>query len=86
MYAGSRLPSVPIAVTVRLTDDSDRVVYRTSEPFGRDRFDAARLARHLFDVPIDRLTPGRFLLTVAEAADSADGVGPLKAQNAELKT
>ena len=67
IYAGSRLPAVPIAVTVRLTDDGDRIVYRTSEPFGRDRFDPARLARHLFDVPIDRLTPGRFLLTVEAA-------------------
>ena len=67
VYAGSRPPSVPIAVTVRLTDDGDRIVYRTSEPFSRDRFDAARLARHLFDVPIDRLTPGRYLLTVEAA-------------------
>ena len=67
VYAGSRAPGVPIAVTTRITDDNDQVVSRTSEAFGRERFDAARLASHLFDVPIDRLKPGRFLLTVEAA-------------------
>jgi len=64
IYAGARPPSLPIALTVRIADEQNRVVYRVSEPFGAERFDSTRLARHLFDVPIGRLDPGRYLLTV----------------------
>jgi len=69
IYAGGRLPSGPIGLTARITDEHDQVVHRVSEPFARDRFDPARIARHLFEIPLARLNPGRFLLTV-EAAQS----------------
>src|SRR4029434_6705330 len=64
IYAGGRLPPGSIGLTTRITDEHDQVVHRVSEPFARDRFDAARIARHLFEIPLAPLHARRFLLTV----------------------
>jgi hypothetical protein len=58
----------PAALTARIQDANDRTVFHATETLGPDRLSAARAADYRVDLPIDRLPPGPYLLSIEAAA------------------
>jgi hypothetical protein len=51
-------------LSVRIRDVRDKVVFEASQNLKADRFDAARAAEYRLVLPVDKLVPGPFLLTI----------------------
>lgn len=64
VYQGGSASLVPVTVSVRVLDDQGVGVADVSDSLGVDRFGANRAADYLFRLPLDRLTAGRYLLTI----------------------
>jgi VWFA-related protein len=65
VYQGSSGRLQPVDLEIRITDARDSVVSRTRESLAPDRFAGDhRGADYGFEVPLSRLQPGRYLLTV----------------------
>ena len=64
VYNGRRAPTTPVAVSVTITDDSDRRVFSARESLPPDRFNQHHTALFQFQLPLERLGAGRYLLTI----------------------
>jgi len=64
VYHGRRAPAAPVPVTVTITDEADRRVFSVSESLPPDRFNQHHTAPFQFELPLDRLGAGRYLLTI----------------------
>ena len=64
VYQGGSDALTPVALAVRITNDRDTVLANSTGAIGVERFDvASRSASHRFDLPLNVLEPGRYLLT-----------------------
>jgi hypothetical protein len=64
VYQGGNTSPVPVIISVRVLDDQGVGVVDVSDSLGVDRFGTDRAADYLFRLPLDRLTAGRYLLTI----------------------
>ncbi len=67
VYQGGSGRLQPVNLSLRVTDDGDTVVTRTTESLTPDRFANDRGADYGFELPLSRLQPGRYLFTVEVA-------------------
>ena len=64
VYQGGSDALTPVALTVRITNDRNTVLANSTGTIGLERFEvAARAAGHRFEMPLNVLEPGRYLLT-----------------------
>ncbi len=65
IYQGGKAPLGTVAVTARMRDRTDKVIGEGTETLGPDRFYVAgRAADYRFPIPVERLPPGPYLLTL----------------------
>ena len=64
VYHRDRPPASPLPVAVSITNDANQRVFSVNESLAADRFNANFAAPFQFELPIDRLAPGRYLLTI----------------------
>ena len=64
VYQEAGRPPLPASVTARITSTSDRVVWDQVADLGADRFASGRGADYRQDLPLERLEPGEYLLTI----------------------
>jgi hypothetical protein len=69
-YQGGRHTLVPATVTARIVDAANREVISSETPLGAQSFGALRSADYRLAVPVERLGPGYYLLTVSISAAS----------------
>jgi VWFA-related protein len=69
-YQGGRQALIPATATARIVDAANREVLSNDTPIGAQSFGALRSADYRLAVPVDRLGPGYYLLTVSISADS----------------
>ena len=64
VYQGGSDALTPVALAVRITNDRNTVLANSTGTIGVERFEvAARAAGHRFEMPLNVLEPGRYLLT-----------------------
>jgi hypothetical protein len=63
IYQGGRTPIASVSVNATVTDRSGQVVFEQTDAVTAERFDRDRAADYHFALPIDRLSPGTYLLT-----------------------
>jgi VWFA-related protein len=63
VYQGATGSLAPVTLSTRIVNDKDETVSTTSETLAVDRFATGRRMESSFDLPLDRLPPGRYLLT-----------------------
>lgn len=61
---GGRGPFEPVSVAARIVDPSSREVWRDEATVPPDAFGTARTVPHVVRLPLDRLTPGTWVLTL----------------------
>ena len=64
VYQDAGKPPQPASVTARITDTSDQVVWNQITELSVDRFTANRSADYRLELPLGRLEPGEYLLTI----------------------
>jgi VWFA-related protein len=64
VYAAGGRPATPATVTIRITDGRDATLVETREALEGERFSPDGMAEYRFEVPVDRLAAGPYLLTV----------------------
>jgi hypothetical protein len=64
VYQGGTAPLAPVALSVRVLDADGATRNEIIETLGADRFTSHRAADYLLRLPLDRLTSGRYLLTI----------------------
>ena len=64
IYQGGNGKLAGVPLSVRIRDGRDAVVFETRQTLNADRFDATRAAEYRLTVPMDKLTPGPYLLTI----------------------
>jgi hypothetical protein len=64
VYQGRSTLLAPVELTVRVLDADGGTRDQIGETLGADRFTAHRAADYLLRLPLDRLTSGRYLLTI----------------------
>jgi VWFA-related protein len=69
VYQDADKAPLPASVTARITDTSDRLVLDQVTQLAADRFAGKRGADYRLELPVERLEPGEYLLTV----DAAQG-------------
>ena len=62
VYQGGKKDLVPVTLTTTIVNDQDKTVFSASRPLGPSDFTAGRAADHRFDLPIEDLLPGAYLL------------------------
>jgi hypothetical protein len=67
VYQGEGRSLQPATITTKVTDVQDRVVSTNTATLAADAFAGMRGADYLLDLPLDRLEPGEYLLTVEAA-------------------
>jgi VWFA-related protein len=67
-YQGGKEPPAPVTLAVSITDSRGAIVFETSELMSASAFTASRSSDHCLDLPLDRLSPGRHLLTFLATA------------------
>jgi VWFA-related protein len=67
IYQGGKTP-VPVHVTTRLTDQEGHTAFEQAAALGPDDFHAARSASQRIELPLARLTPGAYLLSIEAVA------------------
>jgi hypothetical protein len=76
VYQGGTGSLAPVTLSTRIVNDTDEAVSTTSEMLAVDRFAAGRRMESSFDLPLDRLPPGAYLLTfeatMGKASDRRD--------------
>jgi VWFA-related protein len=61
----------PVTITARLQDVNQQAQFEQADSLGADRFTPARAADYHVTLPIDRLSPGAYLLTIDVRAGKA---------------
>jgi hypothetical protein len=69
-YQGGRQTVVPATATARIVDAANKEVFRSETPLVAQASGALRSADYTLALPVDRLGPGHYLLTVSIAAAS----------------
>jgi VWFA-related protein len=69
-YQGGRQPLVSATVSARIVDAANQEVLSNETPLGAQSFGALRSADYRLAVPVDRLGPGYYLLTISISAAS----------------
>jgi hypothetical protein len=64
VYQSGTAPLVPVALSVRVLDADGATRDEIAATLGPDRFMSHRAADYLLRLPLDRLTSGRYLLTI----------------------
>jgi hypothetical protein len=64
MYQGGSRPLVPVVRTTRVVNQSDGRISEETAKIETASFGSARSADYRFPVPVDRLRPGAYLLTI----------------------
>jgi len=65
---GGRRSVTPVRLELRIIDAADTVVHQAHDTLEAAMFSAARLAEYQFQLPLDRLAPGNYLLRIEVAA------------------
>ena len=73
-YQGGRRAVASATATARIVDAANQEVLRSETPLDAQSFGARRAADYRLDVPVDRLGPGHYLLTVSLSAGSGAAV------------
>jgi hypothetical protein len=68
VYQDAKAAALPATVTARITDTADHVVFDNVTELAADRF-TNHAADYLFEIPVERLASGEYLLTI----DAAQG-------------
>ena len=68
LYQGGKKPLEPVTMTTTIINDQDRTVVKATRAVEPSDFDATRAADHRFDLPIQNLPPGAYLLRFEAAA------------------
>jgi len=63
-YQGDRHAVVSATATARIVDGANQEVFSRETPLGPESFGALRSADYRLALPVDRLGPGYYLLTV----------------------
>lgn len=71
LYQGGKNALADVPVRVRLTNDAGAVLVDRQERMGAERFANGRTGNLLIDVPVGRLAPGEYLLTIEAAGAKA---------------
>jgi hypothetical protein len=64
VYQGRNTPLAPVALSVRVLDDQGAARLDLGESLGTEKFSSDRSADYRLRLPLDRLTSGRYLLTI----------------------
>ena len=64
VYQGGKGKLADVPLSVRIRDVHDAVVFEAPQTLTADRFDATRAAEYRLTLPIDKLAPGSYLLTM----------------------
>ena len=64
VYQGGTATVLPVVLSVRVLDDQGTAVVDLSESLDANRFGTHRAVDYLYRLPLDRLTAGRYLLTI----------------------
>ncbi len=67
IYQEATAPARPASVTARVSDTSDRSVFDETTALSVDRFAATHSADHRLELPLAKLEPGEYLLTIEAA-------------------
>jgi VWFA-related protein len=68
-YQGGDRPPLPMQVTIRVRSDHDVLVADSTQTMSPEKFGTGRAADVKFAVPIDRLPPGGYLLSIETRID-----------------
>jgi VWFA-related protein len=68
IYQGGKKPLVPVQIDVRAVDTADRVVHRRTDVKEPGAFSVSREADYRLDLPLERFTPGQYVLTCEASA------------------
>lgn len=74
IYQGGKAAIVPVTMAARIVDANDRVMLEQAENVAADRFDKHRAAEYRFTLPVERLQPGTYLLTLQATAGDLPAV------------
>ncbi len=75
IYQGGKRAPVPVDVRATITDDLDQVVVSETDVLPPGLFGSRRSTGHTWDIPLERLRPGAYLLTIAATGGPASA-GP----------
>lgn len=75
VYQGGKRAVVPVEVRATITDDLDQVVVSETDVLPPGLFGSRRSTDHTWDIPLERLRPGAYLLTIAATGGPASA-GP----------
>lgn len=64
VYQGGREPVAAVTLSSRILDGRNATVFETVESVAADRFSPARSADYSLPLPLARLKPGPYLLTM----------------------
>lgn len=68
LYQGGKKPLEPVTMTTTIVNEQDRTVVKAERAVEPSDFDATRAAEHRFDLPIEDLAPGAYLLRFEASA------------------
>ena len=71
VHQGGDRPNVPVGVAITIVDGTGASAFASSQALGGERFGRARAANVRFDVPVAKLAPGPYLLSVEAVAGKA---------------
>ena len=71
VHQGGDRPIVPVDVAIKIVDATGASAFASLETLGGERFGKARAADVRFDVPVAKLAPGAYLLSVETVAGEA---------------
>jgi hypothetical protein len=74
IYQGRETPLAPVTMTVKVVDERGAPALDLTATLGVDRFVSNRTAEYRFKLPLDRLSSGRYLLSIE--ARVADRIAP----------
>ena len=71
VYQGGSGPLAPVTLALKLLDDTGAALANDTVSLDAARFDVSRTAQQTLDLPISRLGPGRYLVTISASASSS---------------
>jgi hypothetical protein len=74
IYQGRETPLGPVALTIQVLDDRGGAQLSVNETFAPEQFGSNRTAEYRLRLPLDRLTSGRYLLSIE--AKLGDRIAP----------